>query len=60
MNFDSKHILVPKMFLGSKKLNGSQILKENISYILNSLKLTISEIEKDKVILQIFNSKSIF
>ncbi len=44
---------------GSKKLNGSQILKENISYILNSLKLTISEIEKDKVILQIFNSKSI-
>ena len=44
---------------GFKKLNGSQVLKENISYILNSLKLAISENEKKKTILHIFNSKSI-
>ena len=44
---------------GFKKLNGSQVLKENISYILNSLKFTISENEKNKNILHIFNSKSI-
>ncbi len=44
---------------GYKILNQSQILKENISYILNSLKLTISESEKDKSILHIFNSKSV-
>ena len=43
---------------GFKKLNGSQVLKENISYILNSLKLTITENEKQKTILHIFNSKS--
>ena len=44
---------------GFKKLNGSQVLKENISYILNSLKLAISESEKKKTILHILNSKSI-
>ena len=44
---------------GFKKLNGSQVLKENISYILNSLKLAISENETKKTILHIFNSKSI-
>tara|TARA_S200000501_G_scaffold291546_1_gene276778 strand:+ start:835 stop:2034 length:1200 start_codon:yes stop_codon:yes gene_type:complete len=44
---------------GYKKLNGSQILKENISYILNSLKSSIAENEKNKTILHIFNSKSI-
>ena len=43
---------------GSKKLNGSQVLKENISYILNSLKLAVIENEKEKYILHIFNSKS--
>ncbi len=42
-----------------KKLNGSQILKDNISYILNSLKLSITENERDKSILHIFNTKSI-
>ena len=41
---------------GFKKLNGSQILKENITYILNSLKSNISETERDKTILHIFNS----
>ena len=44
---------------GFKKLNGSQVLKENISYILNSLKLSVNDIEKKKTILHIFNSKSI-
>jgi len=44
---------------GFKKLNGSQVLKENISYILNSLKLTVTENEKEKTILHIFNSKSV-
>ena len=44
---------------GSKKLNGSQLLKENISYILNSLKSAVAENEREKTILHIFNSKSI-
>ena len=44
---------------GSKKLNGSQLLRENISYILNSLKQSIVEHEKNKTILHIFNSKSV-
>ncbi len=44
---------------GFKKLNGSQVLKENISYILNSLKLAVTENEKEKTIIHIFNSKSI-
>ena len=42
---------------GYKKLNGSQILKDNITYILNSLKLTLDKFEKQKKILHIFNSK---
>ena len=41
---------------GFKKLNGSQILKENITYILNSMKTNVSEIENKKNILHIFNS----
>ena len=46
---------------GFKKLNGSQIFKENISYILNSLKLSLVENKKENKnnILHIFNSKSI-
>ena len=42
---------------GYKKLNGSQILKENITYILNSLKSTIDDFEAQRKILHIFNSK---
>ncbi len=42
---------------GYKKLNGSQILKENITYILNSSKSNIDEFEDQKTILHIFNSK---
>ena len=44
---------------GFKKLNGSQVLKENISYILNLLKRSVAENEKQKTILHIFNSKSV-
>jgi len=44
---------------GFKKLNGSQVLKENISYILNSLKLNVTENEKEKTVLHIFNSESV-
>ena len=42
---------------GYKKLNGSQILKENITFILNSAKSNIDEFENQKKILHIFNSK---
>ncbi len=44
---------------GFKKLNGSQLGKDNITYILNSLKSKISENEGKKTILHIFNSKYI-
>ena len=53
-NFDCTCINIS----GYKKLNGSQVVKENIFYILNSLKTAISENEKKKNILHIFNSKS--
>jgi cell division protein FtsA len=52
-NFDCSFINIT----GFKKLNGSQILKENITYILNSLKSNIDKNEKKKTILHIFNSK---
>jgi len=42
---------------GFKKLNGSQILKENITFILNSLKSYLDETEEKKTILHIFNTK---
>ena len=42
---------------GIKRLNGSQILRENITYILNSLKSYVDEIETKKNIIHIFNSK---
>ena len=54
-NFDYSCINIS----GFKKLNGSQVLKDNISYILNSLKLAVTENETQKTILHIFNSKSI-
>ena len=43
--------------VGYKKLNGSQVLKENITYLLNSLKSNVDEFETEKQILHIFNSK---
>ena len=42
---------------GFKKLNGTQISKENITYILNSLKSCVEEFEENKKILHIFNSE---
>ena len=42
---------------GYKKLNGSQILKENITYILNILKSCVQDAESNKTVLHIFNSK---
>ncbi len=42
---------------GYKKLNGSQISKENIIYILNTCKSLVIETEFKKKILHIFNSK---
>ncbi len=41
---------------GYRKLNGTQISKENISYILNDLKSSVNEIENKKKILHIFSS----
>ena len=52
-NFDCSLI----NFTGFKKLNGSQLIKENITYILNSLKFEINETEKNKQIIHILNSK---
>ena len=42
---------------GYKNLNGSMILRENITYILNTLKSFIDKFEPKKKILNIFNSK---
>tara|TARA_B100000035_G_scaffold277987_2_gene256620 strand:+ start:333 stop:1529 length:1197 start_codon:yes stop_codon:yes gene_type:complete len=42
---------------GFKKLNGSQILRENITYILNTLKSYVDKIETKKNVIHIFNSK---
>lgn len=52
-NFDCSFINLS----GFNKLNGSQLVKENISYIINNLKTKINEIEINKIILHIFNTK---
>ncbi len=52
-NFDTKFLNIT----GYKRLDGSQILKENIIYILNNLKSYVDKIETKKTILHIFNSK---
>ena len=44
---------------GYKKLNGSQVLKENISFIINSIKSLILYSDQKKSIVHIFNSKNI-
>ena len=44
---------------GYKKLNGSQVLKENISFIINSIKPLILYSNQKKSIVHIFNSKNI-
>ena len=52
-NFNLKFI----NFAGFKRLNGSQLLRENITYILNTLKSEVDIIEDKNTILHIFNSK---
>ncbi len=42
---------------GFKKLNGNQILSEDISYILNDIKTKLIETEKKKSIIHLFNSQ---
>ena len=50
-NFDCINIC------GFKKLNGNQILSEDISYILNDIKTKLIETEKKKSIIHLFNSQ---
>jgi cell division ATPase FtsA len=52
-NFNTTYINIS----GFKKMNGSQILRENITHILNTLKSYVEEKESKKTILHIFNSK---
>jgi cell division protein FtsA len=52
-NFDPSFINIT----GYKKLNSSQILRENVTYILNSLKSYVDKVEDKKTIIHIFNSK---
>ena len=52
-NFDTSFLSLS----GFKKLNGSQIFRENITYIINLLKSYVDENESKKTILHIFNSK---
>ena len=42
---------------GFKKLNGNQILSDDISYILNDVKSKLLESEKNKTIIHLFNTK---
>ena len=42
---------------GYKILNGSQVLRENIIYIINTLKSYVDRIETKRKIIHIFNSK---
>ncbi len=42
---------------GFKKLNGNQILSDDISYILNDIKSKLLESEKGKTIIHLFNTK---
>ena len=42
---------------GFKKLNGSQVLEENVTYIMNNLKKSIMENELEFTLIHLFNSK---
>ena len=42
---------------GFKKLNGNQILSEDISYILNDVKSKLIKSEKHKTVIHLFNTK---
>ena len=41
---------------GYKNLNGSQVLRENITYILNQLKSYVEKVEPKKTIIHMFNT----
>ena len=64
LNFTFKEVVVSLQDIdcsilnvsGFKNLNGAQLTRENITYILNSLKTQINELEK-KTVLHIFNTK---
>ena len=61
LNFTFKEIVLvlenfnPIFFnlTGFKKLNGSQVLRENITYIINTLKVYLNDVEKKSKILHI-------
>tara|TARA_B100000579_G_C22836034_1_gene858827 strand:+ start:449 stop:1645 length:1197 start_codon:yes stop_codon:yes gene_type:complete len=53
INFDNYECL---NVTGFKRLNGDQLLKEDIFFILNDLKRQVSENEIDKTILHLFNT----
>ena len=55
--FDLENLMSLFNLTGFKKLNGSQILRENITYIINLLKSYVDELSLVKTILHIFNSK---
>ena len=46
-------------FSSFQKLNGSQLTKQNITYMINSLRSKIDEIEINKKVIHIFNSNYI-
>ena len=52
-NFNLKFINLT----GFKKLNGSQVMRENITYILNTLKAYVDKVENNKTFIHIFNTK---
>ena len=66
LNFTFKEVIISLQDIdfsilnvsGFKNLNGAQLTRENITYILNSLKTQINELEK-KTVLHIFNTKYI-
>ena len=66
LNFTFKEVIISLQDIdfsilnvsGFKNLNGAQLTRENITYILNSLKTQINELEK-KIVLHIFNTNYI-
>ena len=46
-------------FSSFKKLNGSQLTKQNVTYMINSLRSKIDEVEINKKVIHIFNSNYI-
>ncbi len=61
--FSNAHLIINQTNLdcinvsGFKKLNGNQILSEDISYILNDIKSKITGSEQHKTIIHLFNTR---